>query len=573
MSPVLNCIPSSPPSDQETYPKVGSTPSDGSNRSPVEMVTSRPTGDLTESESSCCDDVRQDVEEIAKRSSPTNNNNIPLNYKKSPSPNDGLPYEVPPARPWNNSSPNFRNSERDQSVSPSSSSHRPSSCQRNSLSPDVSSETSRIPSHSSSEAAHEAVISPESFRSPKMSATDIPYDIPFPFHDGFRLSNSFVGDPINPYFRLTGHPLNPFQPSPEFLGNPYLTGTDPKLLLNNPGLGLITHQLHHLNGLSANPGSKIPPTDLHRMSVQQLQFLQNHLHGLPNLLQPLPYGKYADPKSQLSMLIQARKHPKLPELHTDASKKDGFLSAGGKAEDVLKVKDRKTKALDVPGKNRKVSVDEGMEVDTYEDNNSDSDELLSVGSVSPPPNGKARTDMGKVNDAGLSGPSKFPNRTISSNGSKKYPNGNSPVRLQEGVTNTKTSGVSNRTLKFSIDNILKSDFGNDDVVKEPKQVESKKQKENERTLKPDVKRPETEKEKPVDLSQENANSTPGTEQPMLWPAWVYCTRYSDRPSSGECCFHVYINVHNVEARGPRPRVSPPQFVQAPVMVSTGNDTI
>ncbi|NWR89359.1 HME2 protein, partial [Anthoscopus minutus] len=21
-------------------------------------------------------------------------------------------------------------------------------------------------------------------------------------------------------------------------------------------------------------------------------------------------------------------------------------------------------------------------------------------------------------------------------------------------------------------------------------------------------------------------------QPMLWPAWVYCTRYSDRPSSG-----------------------------------------
>lgn len=22
-------------------------------------------------------------------------------------------------------------------------------------------------------------------------------------------------------------------------------------------------------------------------------------------------------------------------------------------------------------------------------------------------------------------------------------------------------------------------------------------------------------------------------QPLLWPAWVYCTRYSDRPSSGE----------------------------------------
>lgn len=26
--------------------------------------------------------------------------------------------------------------------------------------------------------------------------------------------------------------------------------------------------------------------------------------------------------------------------------------------------------------------------------------------------------------------------------------------------------------------------------------------------------------------------------PMVWPAWVYCTRYSDRPSSGECCVCV-----------------------------------
>lgn len=28
------------------------------------------------------------------------------------------------------------------------------------------------------------------------------------------------------------------------------------------------------------------------------------------------------------------------------------------------------------------------------------------------------------------------------------------------------------------------------------------------------------------------SSTP-EKQPMLWPAWVYCTRYSDRPSSGK----------------------------------------
>lgn len=34
-----------------------------------------------------------------------------------------------------------------------------------------------------------------------------------------------------------------------------------------------------------------------------------------------------------------------------------------------------------------------------------------------------------------------------------------------------------------------------------------------------------------DSSQASSNPAP-SKQPMLWPAWVYCTRYSDRPSSG-----------------------------------------
>ncbi|KAK9396084.1 homeobox protein engrailed-2 [Crotalus adamanteus] len=34
-----------------------------------------------------------------------------------------------------------------------------------------------------------------------------------------------------------------------------------------------------------------------------------------------------------------------------------------------------------------------------------------------------------------------------------------------------------------------------------------------------------------DSDSSQASSFPGG-QPMLWPAWVYCTRYSDRPSSG-----------------------------------------
>ncbi|XP_076828699.1 homeobox protein engrailed-2a [Brachyhypopomus gauderio] len=33
-----------------------------------------------------------------------------------------------------------------------------------------------------------------------------------------------------------------------------------------------------------------------------------------------------------------------------------------------------------------------------------------------------------------------------------------------------------------------------------------------------------------DSSQTSSNMS--ANQPMLWPAWVYCTRYSDRPSSG-----------------------------------------
>ncbi|KAJ7422061.1 Homeobox protein engrailed-2 [Pitangus sulphuratus] len=37
-----------------------------------------------------------------------------------------------------------------------------------------------------------------------------------------------------------------------------------------------------------------------------------------------------------------------------------------------------------------------------------------------------------------------------------------------------------------------------------------------------------------DSDSSQASSNAGN-QPMLWPAWVYCTRYSDRPSSGESC--------------------------------------
>lgn len=60
-------------------------------------------------------------------------------------------------------------------------------------------------------------------------------------------------------------------------------------------------------------------------------------------------------------------------------------------------------------------------------------------------------------------------------------------------------------IKFSIENILRPDFGrtsNDNVMSPSRQ------------------------------RLNDSEDTVCQKPPMLWPAWVYCTRYSDRPSSG-----------------------------------------
>lgn len=93
-------------------------------------------------------------------------------------------------------------------------------------------------------------------------------------------------------------------------------------------------------------------------------------------------------------------------------------------------------------------------------------------------------------------------------------------------------------LKFSIDNILKADFGR--RITEPINIR--------RSRPPSGGKAEAAAAaatgKPVDLSKpeagvaapagnkEQQGGAGGGQQPMLWPAWVYCTRYSDRPSSG-----------------------------------------
>ena len=88
------------------------------------------------------------------------------------------------------------------------------------------------------------------------------------------------------------------------------------------------------------------------------------------------------------------------------------------------------------------------------------------------------------------------------------------------------SAPASRNLSFSIENILKPDVRRAPASKQPASL---------KTAEPEI-------EVPVDLSK-TSNEAPKTDPDcppgmvrgpngQLWPAWVFCTRYSDRPSSG-----------------------------------------
>ncbi|XP_044263268.1 homeobox protein invected-like [Tribolium madens] len=107
--------------------------------------------------------------------------------------------------------------------------------------------------------------------------------------------------------------------------------------------------------------------------------------------------------------------------------------------------------------------------------------------------------------------------------------GSSTPESPENYYNQKTlqannNDANNGNLKFSIDNILKADFGR--RITDPINIRKCKPKK----IVPEVGAVE-EAKGPVDLSKSEAEKKTES-QPMLWPAWVYCTRYSDRPSSG-----------------------------------------
>lgn len=122
---------------------------------------------------------------------------------------------------------------------------------------------------------------------------------------------------------------------------------------------------------------------------------------------------------------------------------------------------------------------------------------------------------------------------------------------------------SHRITNFYIDNILRPDFGrkkkaqslrdSQRVITRKEELRSRKSfkssisqqggpggktEEEEDTRASDRRSPDTEA---VDVAGKGGGDrylspqagSPRVPRPMLWPAWVYCTRYSDRPSAGQ----------------------------------------
>ncbi|XP_044746787.1 homeobox protein invected-like [Coccinella septempunctata] len=102
---------------------------------------------------------------------------------------------------------------------------------------------------------------------------------------------------------------------------------------------------------------------------------------------------------------------------------------------------------------------------------------------------------------------------------------------QNNSTKTNNDNATGTSLKFSIDNILKADFGR--RITDPINIRKSKPKK----VVPEAFEDSLKTPGPVDLSksdsgEKSGSGSDGSKPPMMWPAWVYCTRYSDRPSSG-----------------------------------------
>ncbi|XP_048861987.1 homeobox protein engrailed-1a isoform X2 [Brienomyrus brachyistius] len=101
------------------------------------------------------------------------------------------------------------------------------------------------------------------------------------------------------------------------------------------------------------------------------------------------------------------------------------------------------------------------------------------------------------------------------------PNLPSPLILPQQVAQQ-----AQRSTNFFIDNILRPDFGC------KKELFKQSSKQGEGNGSNTTKYGENTTSIMVVNTTNGGTAATKESQPMLWPAWVYCTRYSDRPSSG-----------------------------------------
>uniref|UniRef100_A0A8C6UZ80 Homeobox protein engrailed-like n=1 Tax=Neogobius melanostomus TaxID=47308 RepID=A0A8C6UZ80_9GOBI len=111
-----------------------------------------------------------------------------------------------------------------------------------------------------------------------------------------------------------------------------------------------------------------------------------------------------------------------------------------------------------------------------------------------------------------------------------------------GLCKVSKALIPHRVTNFFIDNILRPDFGRKkDPAPNREETGLSSRESNNSPAAPQTEPvgstvPAEGTSTPHCLSSDSdssqTSSNPGAAKPMLWPAWVYCTRYSDRPSSG-----------------------------------------
>ncbi|XP_037516118.1 homeobox protein engrailed-1-B isoform X5 [Rhipicephalus sanguineus] len=98
-----------------------------------------------------------------------------------------------------------------------------------------------------------------------------------------------------------------------------------------------------------------------------------------------------------------------------------------------------------------------------------------------------------------------------------------PQQHQQPAAQPAPAAGSTPPLKFSIERILSSEFGPTGGRSVPTAAAVVTAKESQQPRKEDRTKP---------ISERATTPPQPNQQGLLWPAWVYCTRYSDRPSSG-----------------------------------------